>query len=170
MIIMEFTISGITYSPPKMVWAPFHENPETFRVHIGWHHVPCIFTRQESWGMKVCSYFNFYSLDNFWKDQLYRMSRLKFDKVHKEVKAKLSVWSGLKCRKFLFPVMHWADIKQYWPQVLCHFEKLFELLCWYKGENNKKATANAQGIAQPPWKKKEKKTLKAFFSNHHWES
>ena len=53
---------------------PFLERPDTFRAHFGWHNPLCIFKTKASRSRKLCSYFNFYSLYNVWKDQLYRVS------------------------------------------------------------------------------------------------
>ena len=50
-------------------WGPFLESPETFRAHFGWHNSLCIFKTIASRGMKLGSYFNFYSLYNISKDQ-----------------------------------------------------------------------------------------------------
>ena len=52
-------------------WGPFLESPETFRAHFGWHNSLCIFKAKASRDTNLCSYFNFYSLHNIWKDQLY---------------------------------------------------------------------------------------------------
>jgi len=57
---------------------PFLESPVTFREHFGWHNSPCIFKTKASRGTKLYSYFNFNSLYNIWKDQLYRISGLEF--------------------------------------------------------------------------------------------
>ena len=46
----------------------------SFRAHFGWHISLCIFKAKASRGTKLCNYFNFYSLYNIWKDQLYRVS------------------------------------------------------------------------------------------------
>ena len=59
-------------------WGLFLESPETFRAHFGWHNSLCIFKMKASRGTKLCSYFDFYSLYNIWKDQLYRISRPEF--------------------------------------------------------------------------------------------
>ena len=50
---------------------PFLESPETFRAQLAWHKFSLYLSSR---GTKLCSYFNFYSLDNIWKDQLLRMS------------------------------------------------------------------------------------------------
>ena len=55
-------------------WGPFLESPETFRAPFGWHNSLCIFKTKASRGKKLDSYFNFYSLYNIWKDQLYSIS------------------------------------------------------------------------------------------------
>ena len=57
---------------------PFLESPETFRDHFGWHNSLCIFKTKASRSTKLCSYFNFYSLHNIWKDQLNRISGSDF--------------------------------------------------------------------------------------------
>ena len=60
------------------VRGPFLESPKTFRAHFGWHNSICIFKTKASRGTKLCSHFNFYSLYNIFKDQLYRMSGSEF--------------------------------------------------------------------------------------------
>ena len=67
--------TGHTYGA-KTIWpeavrvrGPFLESPETFRAHFGWHNSLCIFKTKASRGTKLCSYFNFYTLCNIWKDQ-----------------------------------------------------------------------------------------------------
>ena len=62
-----------------VIWGPFLESPETFRAHFGWHNSLCIFKTMASRGTKLCSYFNFYSLYNIWKDQLCRISGSEFN-------------------------------------------------------------------------------------------
>ena len=57
----------------------FLESPETLQEHFGWHDSLCVFKTKASRGTKLRSYFNFYSLYNIWKDQLYRISGLEFD-------------------------------------------------------------------------------------------
>ena len=57
---------------------PFLESPETFLAHFGWHNSRCIFIAKASGSTKLCSCFNFYSLYNIWKDQLYRISGSQF--------------------------------------------------------------------------------------------
>ena len=54
------------------------QGPETFRAHFGWHNCLCIFKTKVSRGTKLCSYLNFHSLQNIWKDQLYRTSGSEF--------------------------------------------------------------------------------------------
>ena len=49
---------------------------------FGWHNSLCIFKAKASRGTKLCIYFNFYSLYNIWKDQLYRISRSQFEEWH----------------------------------------------------------------------------------------
>ena len=53
---------------------PFLGRPETFRAHFGWYNPLCIFETKASRSTRLQSYFNFYSLCNTWKDQLYRIS------------------------------------------------------------------------------------------------
>ena len=48
---------------------PFLEGPETFRAHFRWHNSLCISKTKASRDTKLCSYLNFYSLYNIWKDQ-----------------------------------------------------------------------------------------------------
>ena len=43
-----------------------------------WHSYLFIFKAKASRSTKLCTYFNFYSLYNIWKDQPYRMSRWQF--------------------------------------------------------------------------------------------
>ena len=62
----EFDSVVLFYRPG----ACFSKGPNLF----GWHNSLCIFKIKESCVMKLCSYFNFYSLYNIWKDQLYRIS------------------------------------------------------------------------------------------------
>ena len=62
----------------KRVRGPFLERPETFRAHFEWHSSLCIFRTKASRSTKLYSYFNFPSLCNIWKDQLYRISGLEF--------------------------------------------------------------------------------------------
>ena len=57
---------------------PFLQIPETFRTHFEWHNSLFVFKTKASRSTKLCSYFNFYSLYNIWKDQLYRVSWLEF--------------------------------------------------------------------------------------------
>ena len=59
-------------------WGPFLESPETFRAHFRCPNSLCIFKTKAARGMKLCSYFNFYSLHNIRKDQLYRISKSEF--------------------------------------------------------------------------------------------
>jgi len=47
--------------------ARFLESPETFRAHFGWHNSLCVFKTKASWGTKLCSYFNFYSLYKYYE-------------------------------------------------------------------------------------------------------
>ena len=54
--------------------ACFSNVPKLF----GWHYSFCIFKMKVSRVTKICSYFNFYSLCNIWKDQLYRISQSEF--------------------------------------------------------------------------------------------
>ena len=56
----------------------FLESPETFWAHFGWLNSLCIFKVKVSWGTKLCSYFNCYSLYNLWKEQLNRISGSQF--------------------------------------------------------------------------------------------
>ena len=74
------TFSSAILRPWVLVWDPFLETPETFREHFGWHNSLCIFKTKVSWGTKLCCCFNFYSLNNIWKDQLYRISGSEFYK------------------------------------------------------------------------------------------
>ena len=57
---------------------PFLESPETFRVLFEWHTSLCIFKTKAFWGTKLCSYLNFHSLYNIWRDQLHRISEPEF--------------------------------------------------------------------------------------------
>ena len=66
------------YSSRMGCWGLFHESPETFRAHFGWHNSLCIFKTKASRGTRLCSYYYFYSLYNIWKDQLYRISLSEF--------------------------------------------------------------------------------------------
>ena len=59
-------------------WGLFLESPETFRAHFGSTNSICIFKTKAFGGTKFCSYFNFYSLYNIWKDQLNRISGSEF--------------------------------------------------------------------------------------------
>ena len=45
---------------------------------FGWQNFLCIYKGKESRGTELCRYFNFCSLYNIWKDQLYRISRSEF--------------------------------------------------------------------------------------------
>ena len=79
--------TGHTYGA-KTIWPEavrvrglFLESPETFLAHFGWHNSLCIFKTKASRGTKLCSYFNFYTLCNIWKDQLYRISRSTFHEL-----------------------------------------------------------------------------------------
>ena len=54
--------------------ACFSKGPNLF----GWHSSLCIFKTKMSRVTKLCSYLNFYSLYNIWKDQLYRISGSEF--------------------------------------------------------------------------------------------
>ena len=51
--------------------------PELFASFSGDNPL-CIFKTKTSRGTKLCRCFYFYSLDNMWKDQLYRMNRSEF--------------------------------------------------------------------------------------------
>ena len=57
---------------------PLSKSAETFRAHFGWLDSLCIFKTKASRGMKLRSYFDFYSLYNIWKDQLYWILGLEF--------------------------------------------------------------------------------------------
>ena len=46
--------------------------------HFGWHNTPCIFKTKASRGTKLCSHFNFYSIYNTWKNQLFRILQMAF--------------------------------------------------------------------------------------------
>ena len=49
----------------------FLKGPETVRVYFGYYISHCIFTTKASQGTILCNYFNFYWLDNMWKDQAF---------------------------------------------------------------------------------------------------
>ena len=49
----------------------FLKGPETVRVYFGYYISHCIFTTKASQGIILCNYFNFYCLDNMWKDQAF---------------------------------------------------------------------------------------------------
>ena len=52
----------------------FSKVPKLF----GWHNSLCTLKAKASRGTKLCHYCNFYSLNNIWKNQLYRISGLQF--------------------------------------------------------------------------------------------
>ena len=56
---------------------PFLERPEPFWAHFGRHNSLCIF-ETASRDRGLCNYFNFYSLNNTWKHQLYGISGSEF--------------------------------------------------------------------------------------------
>ena len=77
-ILLQYFPTG--WSILTLPWGPFLESPETFREHFGWHNPFCILKAKVSLGRKLCSCFNFYSLYNIWKAQLYRISLSEFYK------------------------------------------------------------------------------------------
>ena len=82
---------------PKLTRGPFLESLETFRAHFGWHNFLCIFKAKASWGTQLCSYLNFDSLHNIWKDQLYRIS-------------------GSQFYEWLFGPEKFSELSRNWPQ------------------------------------------------------
>ena len=58
--------------------ARFSEVPKTFRVFFKWYNSLCIFKTKAFRDTKLCSYLNFYSLYNVWKDQLHRIGESEF--------------------------------------------------------------------------------------------